>query len=949
MPDPFETPPHNASETEFEAADFEVPADSTVDIPEKTQPAPQYVAFDELTLTEVVGEWVRSPIKTTRALWAVLRDDRAVEKHFVKSDDPVILEKTDTPPINPNDDASNDVSATTDASGWRRYAQIALYIVAILIALFGNQILAGGSNARAESAELMAGAPFLGLGLAVWLLAELIGRWSAIVAWSREVTSYSQAVMAIRAFPVLIFIVGLWRLLDSTDESTERVFDVAASGIQLVIAAILLWVLIDGVLTLLRSVARRSPETLPRWLVDGLLKNDQSHQPVDLDISFHPVRLVLFGAGLVLIALTWQGTTGNRFDTFTFYAWLGSAACVSLALAPRGFSVMRWVRGWYGRIRQFRLTRHSGVIVAMLLIIAVGAYFRFDRLTGNAAMGTAIPAEMTSDHVEKILDAGRVRDGARIIFFSNNGGREPFQMYAAALFSYLPGQSIGFDSLKILAALESLITLPILFWMGREIVGTERKRLATLTGLLVAGLVAVSYWDVAITRLALRIILTPLVTALILIYLTRAIRRNTRADFIKVGLLLGFGLYTYQAIRMIPVVIVMVTAIAIYFYATRTRDRYRYILNLSVLVTVSFVVFVPMFHFSVENPEEFWRRTTGRLLGDDVIETVDTEGNLIYREATLSERVEAFNENVPVLMSNIRTVLLMFNWKGDVAWINGYPNQPALDPITGALLIVGLGAWGVLMLRRRDPMQVVVPVILFIMLLPSALSIAYPIENPSHTRTSGAIPIVYLLAAFPLALVIDRLLSVPAKAIGRGVSIVLVVGVLGGSYAANTDTYFNKFPTTYLSPSLPYSEAGQMLQGFVLSGGTYGNAYMIAYPYWWDHRALGLAGGLETEWPNGVFDAVVGDDLMRAIDYLPLFMVDAYNRTGRYRYDPTRDLMIFYANEDQETATQLGEWFPNGYETVVQTYQAGDDYRVYRVPALGADGYAEFRALTNTQ
>src|SRR5690606_31696584 len=183
----------------------------------------------------------------------------------------------------------------------------------------------------------------------------------------------------------------------------------------------------------------------------------------------------------------------------------------------------------------------------LVIILGFASYFRFNRLADH-------PLEMTDDHVEKILDAGRVRDGARNIFFANNGGREPMQMYLIALASYLPNLGINHDTIKFVSSLESLLTIPALFWMGYALLEGETKRRRLLLGLILAGLVAVSYWHVAITRQGLRIPLTPLVVALHLIYLMRGVRHNRRGDFIIAGLILGFGLYTYQAVRMLPIV-----------------------------------------------------------------------------------------------------------------------------------------------------------------------------------------------------------------------------------------------------------------------------------------------------------------------------------------------------------------------------------------------------------
>ena len=77
------------------------------------------------------------------------------------------------------------------------------------------------------------------------------------------------------------------------------------------------------------------------------------------------------------------------------------------------------------------------------------------------------------------------------------------------------------------------------------------------------------------------------------------------------------------------------------------------------------------------------------------------------------------------------------------------------------------------MFRRRDAFDWALLPLILIMMLPSALSIAYPIENPSATRMSGTLPGVYLLAALPLALLA---LALP-RLIGEAGSVLALVGV----------------------------------------------------------------------------------------------------------------------------------------------------------------------------
>lgn len=638
--------------------------------------------------------------------------------------------------------------------------------------------------------------------------------------------------------------------------------------------------------------------------------------------GFHPARVLLALGGLLASAVALIGTAGNQFTATGFLGWVASVALWVAALAPAGWTPQA-LRAQTARLR---VNWRSPTLWALVTILALGAHFRLSDLA-------AVPPEMTSDHVEKILDAQRVADGQYQVFFPNNGGREGFQMYAMALLAQLPGLGMNFTTLKLLSALEGLIAILALYGLGREAMGHERPRLGHLVGLLLAALVAVSYWHVALSRLGLRIVLTTIVAALLLTFLARALRHNRRGDFILAGLTLGLGLYAYQAVRMLPLVVLVGVGLALIFQARSWRAARQYLLNTAVLVVVAFVCFVPLFGVWLQYPDDFWRRTQGRLLGDDVIQTVNEQGQIVERQATLQERLDALNRNLPILADNLRGALLMFNWKGDVAWINAAPNRPAMDTVTGALLVVGLAAWLARTVRRRDPFDWLVPLALVIMLLPSALSIAYPIENPSHTRASGALPSAYLIAALPLAIVMQALIDQVSGRRGRLAAGGVLVLVLAGAYGANSGTYFGSYYQAYLGSSLPYTEAGRVLRGFADSDGSYGNAFMIAYPYWWDHRAVGIEAG-RTDWPNGIVTR----------DAVPRFLAEAYARADRYRLDPERDLLFFYAAADDDTDVALRQWFPTGRSQLVQSYQEDDAYRLYRVPALGTDGLLAFLA-----
>ncbi|MBZ0300769.1 MAG: glycosyltransferase family 39 protein [Anaerolineae bacterium] len=744
----------------------------------------------------------------------------------------------------------------------------------------------------------------------------------------RRVPRANSRAMRVFMLRIVAFLVAWWGcgILANTPRRTETT--ALDAGAPFLILGFVIWLAAEwyGDWPRIREWWARRGQ--PQSLAEKSVRADTPDEMASQEKAWtgvHPRRVLAGLTGLFLSLIAWRFTANNQFTFIGFWSWMVSIILWVIALAPDRDGPLRWVRGMWIRVRHIHW--RSGTVLALAAIMLLGVAFRLSDLQN-------VPPEMTSDHVEKILDSYHVLQGQYNVFFANNGGREPAQMYAMALFAQLPGLGFNHVTLKLLSAVEGLIAILLLYWMGREVVGEENRRLGNLVGLTLAALVAASYWHTMLSRLGLRIILTTLVTAALLVFLARAMRHNRRADFIKAGLVLGFGLYTYQAVRMLPVVIVVGVVMAFLFRARGLRAHGRTILNLIVLVLIAFVVFVPMFGYWLQYPDDFWRRTQGRLLGDDIIQTTDEQGNTVERHATLVERWDAFQQNLPILTNNIRTALLMFNWKGDVAWINGAPNEPTMDSFSGALLIVGLAAWLARMLRRRDVFDWLVPLALVIMLMPSALSIAYPVENPSHTRTSGALPEAYLIAALPLALLAQSLVElVPGR---RGVIAAtgLAVVVVLGSYTQNTRTYFVGHDEAYLDSSFPYSEAGRVLRGFAESDGSYGNAFMVGFPHWWDHRALGIDSG-RPDWPNGIV----------SMDNLRDFLLTAYQKTDEFRLDPDKDLLFFLAAEDEDTLARLELQFPNGRVTLRQSYQVDDQYGLYRVPALGEAGFLEWAAI----
>ncbi len=800
--------------------------------------------IEDLTLAELIGQFVRSPRATMRAMNEIA--SMSVVELPEQNIAPLI--EPDAPP-----QAVTQSSLDVEMDQLLAWIQFILYLVAFAMAFRGCLILVSAET-RYEADQLWAGTPWLLMGFFVWLGGEL-------VPYAPRIREYFAN-----------------RHRSMSTEEAESSGNISKNETPASFKRVFVW---EGV---------------------------------------HPIRALALLGTIFFCFIAWEGTQNNQFRLVGVLGWVGSILLILIATAP-----MEWMpdkllsrcRRWWGEVNPWS----NWVLYVVIGVVLLAAFFRLYDLEG-------VPPEMTSDHIEKILDSQRVVEGDRDVFFTNNGGREAFQMYAMALLSQLPGLGMNFTTLKLLAVIEGVLTMPFLWWLGREIVGDHDRKLGNLVGIFLAALVAISYWHVAITRLSLRIVLTPLVTSILLVFLMRAMRYNRRSDFILAGLTLGFGLYTYQAVRMLPIVVVLGVFLA-FVYRFRERNmRWLYVQNLIILVVVSFVVFVPLFRYSVDFPEAFWRRTAGRLLGDDIIQETDLMGNIVERQATFQERAEAFADNLPILTSNIRNALLMYNWKGDVAWINGVPNYPVMDSLSGALLIVGLAAWIALVIRRRgDPVYLLIPLSVFVMVLPSALSIAAPVENPSATRASGSLSPVYLIAALPLALIILKLNQLLPNRTGKVLAFGIASSAILGAFSINADVYLNDYRTSYDHSWRPHSEPGQVLRDFAMSDGSYGNAFLVHHEHWLDHRIVGLEGGI-LDWENAIISS----------DKIPDFLHDAWRCVEyKYRLDPNLDLLFFIHQFDVETEEKLEDWFPEGHTTLFESRTRKDDFKIYRVPALGEE------------
>ena len=860
--------------------------------------------IEEITLSELIRIGLRAPRSTWRRLRIAMKAPGANQ-----------MQERAEPALN-----SIQTSAATERvssfgielvalrRGLRRAdtLQLLLYGSAIICALIGSVIVRGSAAVtRADGLSLSSGGPYLWLAFLLWLIAEFVGRRAQLRGYWRGLDRSARLHWAARTLPLLLWLSALFALAASTTAPRETATELALTAFGRFAFGGLLWIVIEFAAGQVRRRAAQE-DVIPQKILD----RQPTRGPISTEVSHW--RKLLIGLAALCSLLVWANTSGNRIEPPVILLWLISAALWGFVFAPLRWNVFDWASGLLDRIRRIRWRDHRGAIFALALVMLLGGAFRFYRLD-------AYPPQMYSDLVEKIQDAYKIHhfDDYRI-FLANIGGREPLHFYLLSILASQPGMEFDHYALKLMSALESIITLPIVFLLGVEVMGKDRRRLGLLLGALAAALVAVSFWHAAIGRQGLRISLAPLFSALTALYLARALRGNQRADFVKAGLALGFGLMGYQAIRMLPLAAVSGVAFAALLGRHSWRARLSTLLNLAVLAFVSLMVFLPMLHYWMEEPENYMRRANTRVFGD--------------LPTSAEERAAFLNESIPVLMSNIGKTALMYHYYGDSSWVSGLSHEPAMDPVSAAFMILGVSAWLALLAQTRDPALWFVPIYLLLMLLPTTLALSFPIEVPSFIRASGAIPPTYLIAALPVAVFCLRLCKTISGKAGKIAAAMFVAVMLLAANQYNTSLYFGEFTDNYLRASHPQAQAGKFLRGFVESGGAYGNAFVLASPHWWDTRAIGIEAGLMF-WDGG------GD-----AETVPQLLQRGLRKEAPYQLDPERDLIFFYSRQNTEALALLTGWFPDGRQMLVDVEPAYKSFYVFRAPALGVDGLNRFLA-----
>lgn len=589
-------------------------------------------------------------------------------------------------------------------------------------------------------------------------------------------------------------------------------------------------------------------------------------------------RWLLLIIALLLALLAFRGFAGNRLMG-GFWYWLGALFYFGVAVVERP------AEGWLSRIGRWWQQMDRRTLLVLAAITGLGMFFRLYRLP-------SVPAEMTSDHAEKLLDVYDVLNGHRPIFFPRNTGREMVQFYLTAFLIRFTPLTVGHLALKVGTAFFGIVTVPFTYLLGKELYGRR-------VGLLAAFFLAVSHWHVAITRVGLRFPFTAAFAAPGLYFLLRALKYNKRNDWLAAGLALGIGLHTYTAMRIVPLLFILWVGVRVVADVAGKRSaedgsgwrpetlKISFGLNAALGGLTALLAFLPLLRFMLEEPGLFW-----------------------YRAASRAEQSVPLAATARTFLGNVKDALLMFNYRGDVVPANTIPEAPELGLVSGGLFVLGSVYLLWSLLGRREKAALYTVIAFFVLLLPSILSLAFPEENPSVVRAGGAAPVVMIMAALPLAAMWERL-ERPGD--GRP----LVRGVRGGVWAAllllavvqNFHWYFVAYDAHILRSSWNATEMGAVVRAFVESGGEMEDVYHVPYPHWVDTRNIAINAG-ELGWRQAVTEV---------------------EEIAGHARDPSPKLYLVHP-ADGRALRALREAYPEGSVEQYRSDRPGKDFLIFRAP-----------------
>jgi len=366
----------------------------------------------------------------------------------------------------------------------------------------------------------------------------------------------------------------------------------------------------------------------------------------------------------------------------------------------------------------------------LFAIFIFGGFLRFWQLEN-------VPPGVWYDEAYNGLDAIKAYENNRYeLFYPENFGREGLYINTIALSYKLFG--VNSFALRFPSAVFGLLGIIGFYFLIKEL---RFSRPSVLIGTL---MMTLSFWHINFSRIAFRGIMVPMLLAWSLFfffkgYYTKTHSKNKSPNYLALfyfslsGFLVGLGLHTYIAWRMVPIIFVI---IAVLFAIVKKDFIKKFWRPTVVFLVIAFIAALPLLNYFYGHMDQFVGRTNA---------------------------VSIFNNPEMGFWQSFGTSL---SFHLGSFFLAGDPNQRhnhstfALIPMVWAILF-GFGffltlkeifqtIWGKFRKTKSARLfaaAVVAQATFWVMLIPGVLSIE---GIPHALRIIGAIPAIFLISIFSI-------------------------------------------------------------------------------------------------------------------------------------------------------------------------------------------------------
>ncbi len=555
-----------------------------------------------------------------------------------------------------------------------------------------------------------------------------------------------------------------------------------------------------------------------------------------------------------------------RVQLFQIYPWIFHILSIIFLI----FGSIKLTKGKFHSTSLFSFWQNSEILIFVFIII-LAVLVRIIRLD-------QIPFGFWYDEAVNGLNSLKILNDPNLfpIFFGDTNLPAHFN-YLIALSTKIFGESVF--SVRFVSAIVGVLTVVVAYYTGSELF--NRKM-----GLMFAFLFAVSRWDINWSRIGMHGVTVPFFELLSIGLLLRSIRTRKLYLYAFTGLSLGLGFLFYFPLRFFPIVI----AIFLIFLWVKKREFLKFNWpGLVLLVVSALLIALPLIQFTMFHPEEFFSRI---------------QNTSIFSDKTFEQAWQAIVETT-------REHLLMFNFRGDNNGRHNLSGSPMLDPISGALFILGV-ALSVRYIYK--PKYFLILCWFILMILPGILSLDF--ESPQSYRAIGSMPAAYLFAIVPIYFFSELRNEKPdweKKLLYKTVIITFILIIS----TANISTYFNyqlKSSSSWLEYSAEETIIGKRMASLGEDAVYYINSLYFGSPT------------IDFLTPN------LNDyHVLETYESLPL------------KFDNNREAVIFLDSSQSLLFEHTKNYYPNGdFNTIEEPNGAIILYEIYLKPKV----ISEMQGLT---